>query len=120
VLRRARSSADHAADAGAATDAGCARVKAAHANTLNGTADHISVTLDAVQNGGDFLVVGVNYVDCSSVQKVSDSAGNTYEGLLRGADLAHGCPNGSGAPPRPLRARWRSVDGITYRRWFWK
>ena len=68
-----------AGDAGCNGGQGVVRVQAAHANTLTGTSDKISVTLDAEQNAGDFLVVGVNYVACPGVQQVADSVGNGYQ-----------------------------------------
>src|SRR5262245_34883106 len=77
--------ADATIDAGfdAGVDA-CAvsRVQAARANTLTGTTDHIAVTLDTPANAGDFFAVGVNYVSCTPVQKIADTAGNAYQQII--------------------------------------
>jgi hypothetical protein len=72
-------------DAGEASCPAFSRVQVAHANTLTGSSDALAVNLTQPQNAGDFLLVGVNYVDCTPVQKIADSVGNAYERIV-GAD----------------------------------
>ena len=48
-----------------------------------GTSDSVDVTFAGPTFAGDFIVVGVNYdFDCTSVSRVSDSAGNAYTPIV--------------------------------------
>jgi hypothetical protein len=71
-----------ATDAGEASCAAFSRVQQAHTNTFTGRSADLALTLTGAQNAGDILLVGVNYVDCTPVQRIADSKGNAYERLV--------------------------------------
>ncbi len=54
-------------------------------NGDGGGTDNVSVALAGLEEANDFVVVGVNYLDCVAITSVTDTAGNTYKSLIPAA-----------------------------------